>query len=1085
MEDVIQAASDPQISNKHGNVEDVQSWSDNVSGMRPGRNIEDVEREAINHLFRTNKDNSEHDPFSPLHNIRTYLHSQRAPTEVSPNDVLDATIDPITNRRVSRNSAVDPKSASYTPKFEDVDLHTRQDANKYGQVNWNEPDGLQKSTPEEESKKYNDLDKYKAKVDNPNRSRKLTPEERSKNYDDLGDYKPVRWNEPDGLQKPNIEEASKKYNDLDKYARSKFDNPNAPRKLTREERSKQYKDLGNYNAAPKWNEPNGLQEPTPEELTKNYQDLDSYGEVRWNEPDGLPGATREELTKDYNDLDSYGAMRYNEPDGLRKETPEEASKAYDDLNNYGAVTWNEPDGLQELTPEEVTKNYDDLGQYGPIRWNEPDGLQKPTLEELSKHYNDLGEYNAVRWSEPDGLRKLTPEELSKEYDDLKAYDGPRVAKDSVLEAHEARQMDPTPKGVPMPDKVEVIPEDKSKEYTDLHQYGPVRWNEPDGLQALTAEELTKNYEDLHLYGGPVKWNEPDGLPNLTPEEKSKKYADAPMYAPKESTGPEVIPVRRHPEEVSKDYKDLGSYVPVEWNEPYGQRKLTSEERSQKYPDLEGYAASTEASARRHPEEISKDYKDLYKYSQYENGDAAARVHPEEASKQYGDLDKYDPQNFDSPCAPYSMTSEEASKVYKDLDRYPATFKETGNKKRVHPEELTKVYEDLDRYDPQQFDSPSSAYPVHLEEASKNYQDLDKYTASMHNEPDGLPAEPKDGTSKGLAPYDAKVRSQQDSPRGQAISPESSMDPVDQLTAQDIRADVLRKVRESSRKWKPEDSKALHEQSRDAVSKAAQDDLRNLKPTLTENYARDFPEDSTRVWTKTGEFEGLLPKEQVKGELEEAGCSSLDESFPCETSKLETALNRLRRSQPEKEDFVVYKILAYDPATESINVAEISATLSAPSPLPPADLILRLSNPSKFLPHLTPLHSQGYEITSGNANVLILRKVRPNTIPSPEPSSKVRIPFKPRINPIDMMGSVTSPTGFVNYDVPTPKTEKPAPPSDIPKEPVQKTTKGRSLRRRIGLGLAWGAGVAYATGVVGEYVVKRPGSKVVKSSESGP
>ena len=1133
MSDVIQSTRSTADTNAPVNVKEEGSTRlDDYAGVRPGRNIEDVERDALDHLFRSTKSESnvETPPKSPVRNIRKLLKTQRSPREVSPNEVLRATasvqpditvIDPITNRRVSRDgvSVFYKDTVSFTPKTEDVDVHTNltrqtegddfpDDADKYGPVKWNEPDGLPDATPEEQSKKYDDLGKYRAPSDQSQKNKDKVGS--TTMYDDLGDYKPVRWNEPDGLQKPTAEEESKKYKDLGRYEPTKYDDPTASRKLTPEEESKKYKDLGSYKAS-SWNEPDGLQKPTPEELSKNYTDLGKYGAVRWNEPDGLQQPTPEERTKNYDDLNSYGAVRWNEPNGLQKETPEELSKNYDDLHKYDAVRWNEPDGLQKPTAEELSKDYDDLNSYGAVRWNEPDGLQKPTPEELSKNYNDLGEYKPVGWNEPDGLPKLTPEELSKKYDDLRVYDGPRVASNSTLEAFEKSQLDPTPKGKPLPPKVEVASEDPGKEYKDLGEYGPVRWNEPDGLQKPTPEELSKNYEDLHLYGA-VRWNEPDGLQMPTPEEKSKNYEDVHKYAPREI---EDVPTRVHPEEASKAYKDLHSYGPVRWNEPDGLQKLTPEEISKAYNDLPAYAASSEATAKQHPEEASKEYKDLDKYAKFENNAAITRVHPEEASKQYTDLDQYAPQSFDSPSEPYHTGSQ-----------------------AMPLDEPGKQYDDLDRYDPQQFDSTTTMYPIHPEEATKDYPDLDRYAGTRRDGPSGK----VDTSSRGTKP-------------STDYSHSDKADSLDHLTAQEIRADIAAKVKDSEfHNTELEDAKVEHEKSWDSASKDAQDHLKehaksNATRELTGNYVRDFPEDFSTSWStqNSPSKQSLLPADHTNtvsssssqptssstypayessadiAATEETEPSSMDESFPSDTFKLQPAVDRhpntpvgltahqrrtrdadpysktpqgLETSYKEEcgsapawpalvkhypstspkaaaeettstpEGPHLYQVLAYDPMTDDVRVAEMkSGVHDTASPLTPAEAIIQLSSPARFFPYFAPLESQGYEMISGQGDVLVFRKVReasatPTPLPESSASTATAAPTHPPVNPIDMMGkppitgNFASPTGFVNYDNVAEPSDKPEPPFRASEDLSSKTQQTREAHPRYDYRRQW-------------------------------
>lgn len=964
----------PQKGPKHINIEKNLN-SDDVPGTRPGRNIEDVEREAIDHLFESHSGHAkaQYDLWKkPLKNIRNMLHAEKAPKEVTADEVLDATttaaevdegqIDPITNRRTSKQRAAKTGSSTFTPKFEDVDHH-----------------------------------------------------------------------------------------------------PNLQSKATK----------------------------------------DNYEKVQWNEPNGLPRTTREEQSKQYDDLEKYKPQKWNEPDGLPKETPEELSQQYNDLGRYKATQWNEPNGLQTETPEELSKHYTDLGQYGQVKWSDPDGLQNPTPEELSKNYKDLDSYGQIKWNEPDGLRKLTPEEKSKAYDDLGTYDGPRTAKDSAIQDYEAIQMDTTVKGNELPPKVEVAAENPGKEYTDLGEYKAVYWNEPDGLRKLTPEELSKDYEDLHLYGQ-VKWNEPDGLPTLTPEEQSKFYQDLPGYAQKDLSSKDDYTIRRHPEEVSKDYQDLGSYGAVRWNEPNGLPLLT-------------------------PEELSKKYADLPSYGQGSSGLAShsIRRHPEEISKEYGDLGNYGTPLIDNVDVPYHVHPEEAPKKYADLANYTPTY---GSKtEHVHPQEITKTYSDLDRYDPQNFDSPAPAEPTIPEEASNSYSDLGSYT--QRSQPQGISSTGANGQSSGNSDG-------QDGRNGSKL---------DTLTPDEIRANVLRRVRKQdlSKEQHRQATAAVYRKKWDPIMKDAHEKLAQEYPRkMTGNFARDFPEEFTTSWSTSNSpsKSTLYPKDKAERSMqheseprEELEPSSMDESFPSECSRLEPALNRHARrdftgpvsQEPTKASTnsesrfqeamkeaeqklvaqqstsktapgnesaaaksaapVTYKILAYDATTDLIRTASTSSTVNDTSPpLTPADVIPKLSNPAKFFVHFSGLQTEGYEIVSGERDVLVFRKAQSS------PSEKVKADRPNRINPIDMMGkppitgNFASPTGFVNYESLEERNPKPEPPFrsgiDVrreepvysgPKETgVGKEKKKRGLGKKVIIGTAYVAGGAYAVGVMGEYFATR-------------
>ncbi|KAH7243623.1 uncharacterized protein BKA55DRAFT_100443 [Fusarium redolens] len=597
---------------KFPTIDQVTTWAGDLFGIRPGANIEDVERSAIEHLFRgDSKANIRKATLTNAHHF-----SPASASAASSKDTLfsavhgqDATfIDPITNRRVSKSTMVGTA------------------ARCEAQRDYKPTDFVDVSVEADSTPKYNDLDKYKPTVD-------------------------TETKQPD----------QPKYDDLDKY------------------------------------EP--VIDERPQEKSTEYDDLDKYGPVKYNEPDGKRHTTVEEDSKQYKDLDKYSSANLDDPLAKRQLTAEEQSKVYDDLDQYKPVYHNEPDGKRPQTAEELSKNYADLHMYDRgVYWNEPDGLREPTPEERSKNYKDLHLYKPVEWNEPDGLRRLTPEEESKQYKDLDQYADPFEASQSVLKAHEKAQMDRTMRGKPVAPKVDAPVEDFASKYDDLHKYGPYHWNEPDGLREPTPEELSKNYDDLHLYRGGFKWNEPDGLRPLTAEEESKRYKDVHKYAARDLSPP-VEQV--HPEEASKVYKDLPAY-----------RKFEN---------------ADDPTPRIHPEVASKKYADLGAYGSFENGDPhTERVHPEVASKQYKDLHKYPSAGFDDII------------------------------QAVHPEERSKNYTDLGSYRHSEFASQAQGYPVQPEEASKVFQDLRKYTGVRPNEPPGKMSVPLDEVARGLREFDSKV-----------------------------------------------------------------------------------------------------------------------------------------------------------------------------------------------------------------------------------------------------------------------------------------------------------------------------------------
>jgi len=223
------------------------------------------------------------------------------------------------------------------------------------------------------------------------------------------------------------------------------------------------------------------------------------------------------------------------------------------------------------------------------------------------------------------------------------------------------------------------------------------------------------------------------------------------------------------------------------------------------------------------------------------------------------------------------------------------------------------------------------------------------------------------------------------------------------------------------------------------------------------------------------------------------------------------------ASPETPDPTVYKILAYDPTMQAINIAETTSVVpDTASALTPAEVLLRLSNPAKFFPHFAPLRAQGFEIVSGSGDVLVFRKVHdaapegetawapePVAEPVAPPEKRTEVPAPAAVNPIDMTGTrsispasanFASPTGYVNYDAyPFEDAEDRLPPPPPPpprfrsnidvrrEEPVfsgpktegwyadqQRHRTATRVGKKMLVGAAWVAGISYALGVVGEY-----------------
>ncbi|KAL8720272.1 MAG: hypothetical protein Q9225_002840 [Loekoesia sp. 1 TL-2023] len=188
----------------------------------------------------------------------------------------------------------------------------------------------------------------------------------------------------------------------------------------------------------------------------------------------------------------------------------------------------------------------------------------------------------------------------------------------------------------------------------------------------------------------------------------------------------------------------------------------------------------------------------------------------------------------------------------------------------------------------------------------------------------------------------------------------------------------------------------------------------------------------------------------------------NEKPPVQAAKpeLQRAVGHIQEvSNPElpstdvKKPPTVYSVLAYDPSNQQVTAAEMSSPSDSPSErrLSLSEALSSLTEPAKFLPHLTILQSQGYEIVSSDTNILVLRKTHkaPSCPPHPRPltaeTTSVDIEERRKsINPIDgtttQTGNFASPTGFVNHD-------SVLPPSEFENYEAEQSPSGYKVHRK--------------------------------------
>ncbi|KAB5545911.1 hypothetical protein GE09DRAFT_1191447 [Coniochaeta sp. 2T2.1] len=424
---------------------------DNPTGVRPGNNIEDAERGAMEHLLFGDRATEEWPSTFRKFKRRTLSEhtaspkSTRAPVEEQVPEV-EYIIDPITNRKMPKAVAEVPDVSSpaifatgvaadtpvkgYQPQF--TPFHPpasdepiffdgpppEAELRKYGPVKLDPHASLLREQPSIvfESEEY---ESHHAKGDNQVRwagdsitrfdgaihpgafvyqgaqkDVNVPPTAQEQPYDDLQEYKPV------GMEEDVKSDESQQYPDLDKYKKVEYlesDGKPVAEKHTDTTSEDNYQPFGVDQNPAVYDEP---------QVTR--RELNNYEPFAYNEPDGKPvTAPKEEHGYDPAEVRKYQAFRYNEPDGKPTTIIEEGSASYDpaEVQSYEPFRWNEPDGKPAEVIEEGSSSYDpaEVQSYQIFRWNEPDGKPAAVEEKYGYESAKTHEYQETSNTEPNAI----------------------------------------------------------------------------------------------------------------------------------------------------------------------------------------------------------------------------------------------------------------------------------------------------------------------------------------------------------------------------------------------------------------------------------------------------------------------------------------------------------------------------------------------------------------------------------------------------------------------------------------------------------------------------------------------------------
>ena len=456
-------------------------------------------------------------------------------------------------------------------------------------------------------------------------------------------------------------------------------------------------------------------------------------------------------------------------------------------------------------------------------------------------------------------------------------------------------------------------------------------------------------------------------------------------------------------------------------------------------------------------------------------DSATKASSITPSPLYDELDKFDPQQFDMPSAPLSREQKSTLGVPKTLD--PVTEIRTRSKADA------KIYEEtvgLLTAEKIRSGVLNRADTVNGDEVAQNKQEEPSWDASVERAKE-IP-QPAIGINEKLT-----GNYHRDFPEDFS----TSWSTAKSSSKSNLLPKSYEKSSEASAAILAEDGAGFSSMDESFPTNASR-----LEPTINRVGARKTPSPQP-IGMDAPPMSDLNQRELLAMRSLYAEDGGDMGSLPGLAKKKSPSSKGSASNGSSSNNAAEYKILAFDYTTQSISTADANSTmLDTSSTVTLSEVLMRLSHPTKFLPYFESLHSEGYEVISGSADVLVFRKTRPGEVHRTATSTRHSPPrMKPTsINPVDMMGkppgtgNFASPTGFINYESTFGLDEnyvKPEPPFrsnlDVKKEePVysgsakwdgstKKTQKKkRGLGRKVAVGTAWIVGGGYAVGVLTEY-----------------
>ncbi|KAF4123083.1 conserved serine-threonine rich protein [Geosmithia morbida] len=683
--------------------------------------------------------------------------------------------------------------------------------------------------------------------------------------------------------------------------------------------------------------------------------------------------------------------------GLRH-AAEEQSKKYNDLDKYGPVYWNEPDGLPNLTAEEKSKHYADLDQYSqrmPMRREFDDApLQPGELDDnnVVAHYAETGasasgrkpmmrdfdepteQANLNQYAAPIGSRTgATGSGSSFSFGNLNGQSGSSSNGTTVRRASITREHDGLPEHVPSSSMRHLNTDSLNKAYEQYHEFEPV---------SGSTSRQSKKYDGFGTNTARL-YKEASGLAGSLAEADVQESAFGDLTA--EGIRSNVLR-RVHERSQQRELEEAKARHQSEW-EPEVQQVMG---------EIDGEAGEFHAGDFHRLDSDHVILSQVLKESRDIRGLGADKItFPRDQAKDMHSSDiplnarvqaennKLSGMNkgYHSEWQPEINTALEKIKLQPrpdgDRDAFTRFTLENIQKDKTTP--LNKIADPVNKV-------PLAAKVAGQEQ--KYHEAGDKYRSQW---------DPV--TSKATEELAEQYSKHSKSPVRRLDDIRMTADQQSQDNKNIHGLDAAEKHHRSQ--WKP-------------VMKEAHDQLEENKDptlqTLTGSYVRDFPEEFSTSWSADKDAVLRPTTKATNDTIQEPDLSSMDESFPyhTSTSRLEPSLSRIPKAgngqtdaktpPPPQQDsqqtrqrtgqpqLRTYKVLAYHAPTDSVQMAEALSTAEEEPSKSPADIISQLAHPAKFFPYFSTLRAEGYEMVSGNNQMLVFRQTTPQVI---EPSPKMK------------------------------------------------------------------------------------------------